>query len=215
MIDLIDREENQDRIEELLADTLGQLKLGSKTSETDRALMAFAAGAMLLTPLQCKLARGAAIDRLGVMKLPGPAGLVDSAFESVRPHDFSTDDSKSGSQILLADVEPSEDPVDGFEMLNALTAMLLRYMAMPFDLALTASLWAIFTHLHDGFWISPILTIDINLRKQLHATGPNWQYQSSVVDRSGPGCLDSSARFYTWNLASVYQAAADADSGMV
>lgn len=163
MITLVDQtgpvDEGVSVVDRLLEDTLGQLHGASKNPELESALTAFAEAAVRLNPLQRTLARTGAIRGLDDMKVKGAAKLVDSAFESVRSTTDLTSDGKAGSQILLADVEPAEEPVDGFKMLDAITAKLFRYMAMPFDLALTAALWAIFTHLHDGFWISPILTI--------------------------------------------------------
>lgn len=142
----------------IVGKTIGRLHGAPSNPELEAALTAFAKAAVQLNPLQRKLARVGAIRGLDDMKVKGSAGLVDAALESTRSTADGAD-GKVGSQILLADVEPAEDPVDGFEMLNAITAKILCYMAMPFDLALTAALWAIFTHLHDTFWISPILAI--------------------------------------------------------
>lgn len=160
MITLVDQtvpvEEGESFVDRLLEDTLGRLHGGSGTVDLETALTAFAEAAVRLNPLQCKLARVGAIRGLDDMKVKGAAGLVDAALDSVVcPIDAV--DGKAGSQIVLADVEPADDPVDGHKMLEEIIARFLRHIVMPYDLALTAALWDVFAHCHDAFGISPIL----------------------------------------------------------
>ena len=60
---------------------------------------------------------------------------------------------------FLEDEEPWHEPVNGSELLGEITETIARYVDMPKSAALACSLWAVLTHVHDAFYISPILGI--------------------------------------------------------
>jgi hypothetical protein len=60
---------------------------------------------------------------------------------------------------FLENEEPWPEPVDGSELLGGLTEAIARYVDMPRSAMRACSLWALFTHVHDAFYISPILGI--------------------------------------------------------
>lgn len=147
-----------DPIDATLEATLGRLHHTSSNTELEGALLDFGTRAATLTPVQRKIARIVAIKELKTLGIDGPAGLVDSALVTAMPTE-GADSGGSGSSVVLKDTEPWPDPVDGFALLDEITATIQRYLAMPNRAALTAALWAVLTHVHDAFHVSPILAV--------------------------------------------------------
>jgi hypothetical protein len=68
---------------------------------------------------------------------------------------------KEAANLLAhrADLPPWPDPVDGTELLDRLTERFDDYLVLRPGEAWTCALWAVFTHAHDLFHISPRLKI--------------------------------------------------------
>jgi putative DNA primase/helicase len=69
------------------------------------------------------------------------------------------EDTKQGRPMTFTDPEPWPDPVDGAELLNNISAEILRYMVMDKHNADICALWALLTYLVQAFWIVPRLFI--------------------------------------------------------
>ena len=85
------------------------------------------------------------------------ASILDRLVAAER--DKFEDDDKQGHAVNLPEPEPWSEPVDGAELLDALSANIRRYVVMSDHAADTAALWAVHTHLLDCFGISPRLAI--------------------------------------------------------
>ena len=160
MIDLTDQtapipDDGASVVDRLLEETLGTLTEISGNGDLERALADFGERVRRLNPVQQQLARRGAIVGLEEMKVAGPTKLIDATMKPIV--DRVNNDTKSGKRIVLADVEPAEDEVNGLTMLEEIIATINTYIAGPTEYALTTALWAIFAHAHEAFWISPIL----------------------------------------------------------
>lgn len=51
------------------------------------------------------------------------------------------------------------EPVDGAELLDAIASAFARYVALPDGAATALALWVVFTHAHEAFDYSPLLTV--------------------------------------------------------
>jgi len=69
------------------------------------------------------------------------------------------DSSARGAPIILADPEPSPEPVNGVALLDALAAMIRRYVVLAPEAADAAALWTLHTYAEAAATISPILAI--------------------------------------------------------
>lgn len=99
--------------------------------------------------------RQEALSILKAKKVDGPARLVDAAM-GLLAHDSTA---AGENAIFLADPEPWADPVDGAALLDAIKAMLLKFIIMPVEETTACTLWIVFAHAHDASGISPILAI--------------------------------------------------------
>lgn len=118
---------------------------------TLRAMLTMLSGT---DPLQRARLRAEAISIFKLKKVPGAAHFVDAAFATTKANTEATDNA-----MLLADPEPWPDPVDGAALLAEIERAVRRFVVLPLESAATAALWVLFAHAHDGFDISPILTI--------------------------------------------------------
>lgn len=64
-----------------------------------------------------------------------------------------------GGAVLLPDVEPWPDPVDGAAVLHAIAKRHRSYVAMPDEFADVCALWEAHAHVFDSFQCSPRLNI--------------------------------------------------------
>jgi putative DNA primase/helicase len=69
------------------------------------------------------------------------------------------DDGKQGRALSLSEPEPWPDPVNGTDLLDALSESIHRHLIMPDCAADTVALWTVHTYLLDCFGISPRLAI--------------------------------------------------------
>jgi putative DNA primase/helicase len=101
---------------------------------------------------QYELERKKAAKCLGVR-----ASTLDKLVEDKRG--ASADDCKQGRAVTLPEPEPWSDPVDGAELLSALSGAVRSYVVMPDKEADTVALWILHTYLIDNFGISPRLAV--------------------------------------------------------
>jgi hypothetical protein len=64
-----------------------------------------------------------------------------------------------GLEDFMAEPDPWPDPVDGNVLLLEIVDAIKRHMVLPEGAAEVIALWAVFTHAHDCFEISPYLAI--------------------------------------------------------
>jgi putative DNA primase/helicase len=96
--------------------------------------------------------RKGAAERLNVR-----ASILDVLVKAERNH--FDDDGKQGRALSFPEPEPWPGPVNGAELLDALSARIRGHVVMSDDEALTAALWVVHTYLLDYFGISPRLAI--------------------------------------------------------
>ena len=69
------------------------------------------------------------------------------------------DDNKQGRAVILPDPEPWSEPIEGAELLSAISANIRRHVIMSDHAADAAALWVVHTYLLDCFGISPRLAL--------------------------------------------------------
>jgi len=75
-------------------------------------------------------------------------------------HEVKTaDDGLQGKPVILADIEPWTDPVDGPAMLIELCRVIRRYVVMKTEDVVAVALWCVHAHVIDAFAISPFLNL--------------------------------------------------------
>jgi hypothetical protein len=102
-----------------------------------------------LTELDYERERKPAANRLGVR-----VAVLDNIVESERARTRDLRDPRSEPIV-----EPWPDPVDGAKLLTDNVTQVGSYVVMGDAYRDTVALWALFTHAHDAFWISPRLAI--------------------------------------------------------
>jgi putative DNA primase/helicase len=73
--------------------------------------------------------------------------------------DSCNDNAKQGRRLKLPEPEPWPYPVNGAELLDALSTSVRQHVVMPNQAADTVALWAIHTYLLDVFGITPRLAV--------------------------------------------------------
>ncbi len=144
-------------VDTLIEETLGALNGRSNNGELEYALTLFAIRAATLNPVRSVIARAAALVCLKELGIDAPAKLIDRALAMAALPEST--ENGSGSVVLLKDVEPWPEEVDGFAVADEVMAMLLRYVSMSQKSALAVALWVMLTHAHDAFHVSPLLAI--------------------------------------------------------
>ncbi len=66
---------------------------------------------------------------------------------------------QSGKLGALKPVEPWPEPVIGGELVDRIVSVLLRFMVLSREQAISLALWTIYSHVHDAAEHSPILAI--------------------------------------------------------
>lgn len=66
---------------------------------------------------------------------------------------------KTESESYFQEIEPWPEPVDGGDLLDRLCDAFRRFLALRHGADRALSLWALFTHVHDGAAISPLLAV--------------------------------------------------------
>jgi len=84
---------------------------------------------------------------------------LDAEVERLRRRTGADDSTLQGCAIDLPEVEPWPQPVDGVELLNAVSNNFLRYSALPPGAADAMTLWAAHSHCFEAFNFTPRLHI--------------------------------------------------------
>jgi hypothetical protein len=63
------------------------------------------------------------------------------------------------SALPLTSPEPWPDPVNGADLLDELEGAFVRHLTLPRGAEIALPLWTLFTHAHDAFQHSPLLTV--------------------------------------------------------
>ena len=103
-----------------------------------------------LTEIKYAVARTAAAKELHI-----PVGILDRLVKAKRPQD----DPGQGRAITFPVIEPWPYSVDGGAVLGELVQALRGYLMLSSVQADAVALWAVFTHVHDIFDVSPRLAI--------------------------------------------------------
>ena len=116
--------------------------------ELRAALRAFGEEVVKLNRLDRGIARGEALKLLP----RGSAEVVDAVMPKAPPE-------PEENRLALANVEPWADRVDGAELLDELGSALRKYVVLPEGAAEAVSLWVLFSHAIDAFFVAPCLTL--------------------------------------------------------
>ena len=154
------RQPTANAIDRVLGDTLGTLDESSSNPDLELALKKFAEMARgQLDGVQRQIARRSAIifleKELGVR---GSSRMVDTALGDGKLETAQADTAQ-GTQILLEEVEPWPEPVDGLGLLDEIYTVILRHVALEEAKALAIALWVVHTHAHSLAAVSPILAL--------------------------------------------------------
>ena len=103
-------------------------------------------------PLRVALVRDALITQLKAAKIRTAAAIVDAAFKI----ETTTPDTHQGTPLLLADVDPWPEPVDGASVLDEVIRTITRFIVLPTHGAVALVLWILHTYLMDTWWLSPL-----------------------------------------------------------
>ena len=138
----------------LLASGLLGLGEDPPAEAVERALRELGKQAQGADALRREVLREGAIKALAAASIRSPARLVDAVLGA---SEAKEDDTGQGRRLVLADVEPWPDPVDGAALLDELERAYLRYLAMPGGGSVASALYVLYAHAHDAAECSPIL----------------------------------------------------------
>ena len=99
------------------------------------------------------LVRDALITQLRDAKIRAAAGVVNAA---LKIESTTTPENHQGTPLLLADVDPWPDPVDGNAVLDEVIRTITRFIVLPAHGAVALALWILHTYLMDAWWLSPL-----------------------------------------------------------
>jgi len=126
------------------------------TAETlDAGLRSVQFAARGFDALRTATLKAALADRLKTLKVARPTALVDLAFPSKAPTDKTT----SPTPALVPDTQPWPEPVDGAAVLDALLALVLRYVVITKAQAIAMALWVLHTFTILAWEHSPICAV--------------------------------------------------------
>jgi hypothetical protein len=126
------------------------------TAETiDAGLRAMQLAARDFDALRLGALRAALAERLKSLKVPRPLKLVDLAFPSRTPAEKTI----SAKPAIVPETQPWPEPVDGAAVLDALLALVLRYVVMPKLAAVAVVLWILHTYAMAVWEHTPILAV--------------------------------------------------------
>ncbi len=107
-----------------------------------------------LSPVDYGKERKAAAKALGT-----PVALLDRDIEQRQRSLTPAASQGSGQPLMLTEIEPAADPVNGAKLLTLVTSTLERYMVLVPHAALAITLWIIRAHADDCFDTNPRLAL--------------------------------------------------------
>ena len=111
--------------------------------------------------LHVALVREALIAQLKAAKIGSPAVIVDAALKVQR----TTSENHQGTTLLLADVEPWPEPVDGNSVLDDVVRTITRFIVLPTHGAVALALWILHTYVMGAWWLSPLAVVTSPTRR--------------------------------------------------
>lgn len=146
-------------IDEIVS-ALQELPDNARVSDVEPLLRAVAAILSDAPPLDRSLAHAKIRESLGDRKIPGATGIARAACAAT-PTAISAQDAPTGQgqALVLDDPEPSDDPVDGVELLDDLEQLVRRYVVLPLAAARAVALWIVHTYLIEAADITPRLVV--------------------------------------------------------
>lgn len=152
-----------ERVSDLIRDSLVEhLTLESAPEEWYRRLHVLSEGLtpLLTSPIELDLFRRVLESILDNIRVPNPRqmvqGVIKEAQASAGP---LTHKNGAGPGLFLPDPEPWPEPVDGVALVLRLVGMIERFVVLPDAAPISLALWVLFSHAHDAFQISPLLSI--------------------------------------------------------
>jgi putative DNA primase/helicase len=130
------------------AEVRRQIEAAAAPKETDEEKLQRLAA---LSPIEFDRAADKEADAMGVN-----VGTLRSEVAKLRG---KANDSAQGFAVELPDVQPWPDPVDGAEVLSAVAARFLLYVALPPGAADALALWVTHTHCYTAFIYTPRLNL--------------------------------------------------------
>ena len=85
-------------------------------------------------------------------KIRTAAKIVDAAFTI----ETTTPETHQGTPLLLADVDPWPEPVDGNVVLDEVVRTITRFIVLPTHGAVALALWILHTYVMNTWWLSPL-----------------------------------------------------------
>lgn len=102
--------------------------------------------------------RNAVIEKLKTLGVRSPSKWADAV---VSGNGASSDeDTKSGTSIVLSEVEPWSELITGSELLSEITASLETHLVLPQHGSIAITFWVVYAHVFDAFGIGPILALE-------------------------------------------------------
>lgn len=138
-------------IEEVLA-PLAALEPGYAGAALGAALAAVASAAKELDPQTCALLKSEAIRHLKRIKAPGPSELAKATFKQPQ-------EEAPGGAITLNPTPPHDEEQNGEDVLDAIVAVLRRYVVWPVGAAVAVALWLAHTYAIKAWSITPRLAL--------------------------------------------------------
>ena len=121
-------------------------KVGTTASQTEAEVIARLSA---LKPMDYDRVRKEEAKELGIQ--------VKTLDELVKT---SRSDDRDPGRMPFVDAEPADDPVDPAQLLDEVTAVILRYVVLDLEQAHAAALWVAHTHLTDVADVSPLALIN-------------------------------------------------------
>jgi hypothetical protein len=129
---------------------LASLEVGATTPTDNSSVERRIAELSALSDIDYALVRNREAKELGLR-----VGDLDRLVKDRRPRQ----DDLQGRAVTFSGVEPWPEPVDGAAMLHELAAALRAYVVITPVQADALALWAVFSHVHDAFDVSPRLVV--------------------------------------------------------
>lgn len=145
--------------EELVETCLEHLEENPKSSEIERALREVSQRIPKVDGLRLLAVRDAVIEKLKNLGVSSVSKWAD-AVVSGNGSTSRDEENKSGTSIVLGEIEPCTECVTGSELLTEITASLDAHLVLPQHGSVAIALWVVYAHVHDAFYISPILTVE-------------------------------------------------------
>jgi putative DNA primase/helicase len=137
-----DPEEIDATFQAVFSDLNGELDVAAINLDAEKEIQRLAS----LSTVQYERERTGAAAQLGMR-----ASVLDAAVKAARP----TETKGQGRALTLPSVEPWSDPVDGAELLDAITDAIGSYVVMSEESKSALALWALHTHCYRCFSNSP------------------------------------------------------------